>query len=99
MTIIKYNVSFDVSLRNDLIVNYSTDVVHIFIHYCELFSVSFTVSVKERARFSFLGRSDGPLSTASLRPDLLLPVPKPAAIFVGLRDLGEHQLFSRPRAV
>lgn len=64
-----------------------------------VFCLFYCLLVKERARFSFLGRSDGPLSTASLRPDLLLPVPKPAAIFVGLRDLGEHQLLSRPRAV
>lgn len=47
-------------------------------------SLSTPPSDEDRARLSPLGWSDGSLSTAPLRPDLLLPVPEPAALFVGL---------------
>lgn len=81
-------------LWNNLIVNYSLmSDAYLIIVNC------FPVSVKERARVSFLCWSDGSLPTASVRPDFLLPVPEPTALSVGVRDFRKCQLFSRPRAV
>lgn len=56
-------------------------------------------SGEERAGFSLLSWSDGSLSAAALRSDVLLPVPQPSALTAGLRILGDTRVVCGPRPI